>query len=426
MASNPFAPKPTPALGPIDLQADPDAELGADTAIVRIGPPPEATPAPAPVAAPIPAPPAPAPAAPAGLDLGGDLFSTPRPTPAAQPAARPASMPAAPAPVFADTRLPAAPAEPEPPKVEAAFAHPLQQGAYRQAAKPVDLSAAEEEALQSFEGKQAGVKPVMAIALTLGVAALTLVFGFLLGNNRSVRQRINQQIEASVMVKERMLPILERINEVAPVIEALYVYAKQGKVDWAKVNAIPTNLPDVQGGFLLSTPVPLEQNLARNMARAVTDLKGLFTALRDHRDTTMNVDKAELKALEKGDSFGQFQQYAIYAKPRDPKDPAVQKGVPPSGRVIALVGKAEKRADADGFAIPIRKRESEQPELVPVEDITLIPKTDLLGSGTTNAMTMYVKRVEDLKRRLDEIKPYRQALEEQLKQQAGREKVWAP
>ncbi|MCA9543538.1 MAG: hypothetical protein KC613_04080, partial [Myxococcales bacterium] len=69
VASNPFAPKPTPALGPIDLQADPDAELGADTAIVRIGPPPEATPAPAPVAAPIPAPPAPAPAAPAGLDL---------------------------------------------------------------------------------------------------------------------------------------------------------------------------------------------------------------------------------------------------------------------------------------------------------------------------------------------------------------------
>ncbi len=423
-APNPFAPRPTPSAppGPVDLQADPDMDIGADTAIVRIAPlePASSTPAPpapapvsaAPVAAPAPAP------APMGLDLGGDLFAAPKPTPAPAPAAAPVQ---AAAPVFAETRRPG---QPEPtPQAGAEFAHPLHQGAYREAAAPVDLSAAEEEALASFEGKQAGVRPIMAISMTLGAALITAVFGFAIGNNRSVRQRINQQIDASIMVKDRMLPVLERLNEVAPIIEALA--AGKSKVDWAKNNAIPTDLPDVQGGFLLSTPVPLEQKLSKNMARAVADLQGLFLALNYHRTATMNRDKAELNALEKGDSFAQFQQYAVYSKPRDPKDPAVQKGIPPSGRVVALVGKAEARADGEGYAIPIRKRESEQPELVVVEGITLLPKTDLLGSGKANALTEYTRRVEDLKNRLDSIKPYRKALEEQLKMQASREKVFA-
>ena len=442
-AANPFAPRasapvaaaPAPAF---DLHSDPDADVGDATAIVRIAPAAAAEPAPAAPAAravptpraapaprqaaPAPRQPAPSTPAPGGFSFGEDLFAAPKaaPAPQAAPARQPAFAATPDASAFAAAPA-AAPAEPN-----AGFANPLHVGKYREAAAPIDLSASEEEALSSFEGKQAGIKPVLAVTMTLVVGLLTAVFGFAIGNARSQREMINLQIESSAVVQGRMVPVLAKLNEIAPIIEAMAHNPKV--VDFGKIEAIPRDLPNVQADGILSTPVPLQKDLSKQLMRAVGDLNLMFAMLQMHRSTTMR-DRAELESLAKGDSFAQYTHYAVFSKPPPvPKKgkqpaPAVQAG-PKNGRVVALLGKPE--ANEEGvYVIPMRRRESAKDAFGEVAGLTLIPKTDLLSSGKGNVQQTYENRVDDLKKQLKKINQYRKDLEERLKVQANREKVFS-
>ena len=468
--ANPFAPRtsaPPPSASPVvDIYDDPDVEIGGDTAIVRIGSdgslaaamstpaqapaarsippasfsaPPEPQPVPraaVPLSKPSPAPapaPAPAPSMGGGGLFGDDLFAPSEPVapapsaapvaaaPTAASAANAADAAAAAAAFFAASAPPPPPAGPS--SQELGFANPLQRGAFKEAAAPVDLSADEEAALKSFEGKQAGIRPSLAIGMTVGVALITTFFGFFIGDARKERQLLNAQIDASVQVRDRMNPALSTLTEVSPIIMAMA--ANPTQVEWSKVAAIPAQMPQVEVGNILATPVPLQRDLASAVGRSAGDLQMLFLMLDEHRRLTLGRDKNELEAMAKGDTFGQHAQYAVFSQPRSPTDPALAKGLPPEGRIVALVGRAEQGED-EVFVIPALRRGDKEPKPVAVDGIVLIPKTDLLTeAGSGNVQTLYTKRVEALRDLLKRIQGARPVLEEQLKTQAARSKVFS-
>lgn len=425
--------------GPVDLSQGGDVELGSDTAIVRIDTPiaqpgaQQAQPAPLvqptpgmanPFAAPAPRPAAPAPA-PGGLGLGENLFSAPAPQPAAaqaaqagpRSAAQKAADRAAAEALFAAQAQVEAPPEPQ---VGAEFANPLQRGAYTSAAAPVDLSALEEEALASFEGQQRGMKRSLAITMTVVVALVTMAFGFFIGDVRSARRMVNAQIDASIKVRDLMKAPLSRLGEVEKYIAGMA--AKPTQVNWTAVEAIPEDIAGVSPS-VVSSPVPLDKDLSGMLGRAVVDLNHLFGLLLTHRRATLVRDKAEIEALTKGEGFFTNKQFAIFATPpADPTKPRPISAGPPRGRVVALMGAPVKNAK-DEYIMPVRYRGAADDKNVLLRGITIIPKTDLQTSGTSNVGKLYTKRVEELVLQMKKIKVYETALREKLESEAARQKV---
>lgn len=435
----PAAPAPLPSVASpfarsgggapsVDLTGGDDVELGSDTAIVRIdgpsapagAPAPTPAPTPAPLFASAPVPAAPAPAA-APLSLGEDLFSRPAPAPEApRSAAERAAEQAAAAAMF-EAQAAAQRAAQPPPNVE--FAHPLQRGAFSEAAPPVDLTADEEAVLNSFEGKQRGIKTSFALALTLSVGLLFLAFGFFIGDVRSARRLVNLQIDASIRVRDMVLPQLDRLRELEPIIFAMS-QAPADQVDWERVKMLPEKL-DGLNPSVLSNPVPLDKDLSFMLGRAVVDINQLFLLVQEHRIATLKRDRVELEALAKGDEFfTKYKQFAVFSTPPDPKAPPPKAARPQEGRVVALTG-GQAEIDEEGEAIiPVRYRRADDDKNVLVRGLTLVPKNDLLSSGGSNVMSLYTLRVKELRDAMKKISAYEQALRELVEQQASRPKVF--
>jgi hypothetical protein len=417
VATSPFAEEPRAVRAPaVDLTAGGDVELGADTAIVRIEAPPPA-PAPAPKA-PAPAPKAPAPAP--SLGLGEDLFS--RPAPQAAPPVDKRAEQAAAAARFAAEDAARKAAEP-PPNVE--FAHPLQRGNFQEAQASVNLSAEEEAVLNSFEGSQRGVKLSFALTLTGVVGVLLLGFGFIMGDVRSSRRLVNAQIDASIRVRELMLPHLDRLQEVAPIIAAMS--RNPEAVDWERVKMLPDDLTGVSPS-ILSHPVPLDKDLVNLVGRSVIDINALFTAIAEHKLATLRRDKAELESLMQGDEFfTKYQQFAVYSPPApfDPKAVPVRSNRPQDGRVVALSGEATVDEATGEAMIPVRYRKAEDDKNVMVRGLVLLPKNDLLSSGGGNVQTLYTLRVKALAAQTKKLLEYEKGLREVIEAQASREKVFS-
>lgn len=416
-AANPFGPKGGASDAPApkaDLTENPDAEAAGDTQVVRVGPPPGAEP-PTPAAPranlnlgkPASAPPGPAPlGGPLNLGSADELFRKKEPTPPPPAAPPPSAAPAAPA------------AEPEPPP-GVDFANPLQRGAFREAAPSIDLSAEEQAQLDSFEGKQRGVKPGLAIAATLFVGVITAVFGFFIGDVRTSRRMINAQIDASIRVKDAVEPLLTTLDQVAPIIRAM----NPNSVEFDKVQQLPAEPPNIDGGLLLTSPIPLEQGLNRTLSNFVTDVNMFFTLLDEHRKTTLGRDKAALESLSKGEDFFQNKYFAVLYTPLPP-DTDPLKYVPPEGRVVAVTGKPLKNADETAWELPVVDRQGKEKQ-IPVTRVLRIEKNELMSSGDSNALTLYEKRVERLQTLLKRIQVYEESLKEQLKTQAARSKVFS-
>lgn len=414
--ANPFAPK-----GPAadDTPAAPSAPPPAPSGMPA--PPPFAAPPPPSAAPPPPAGPA-APAGPPGLNLGGDLFKKKEPTvaTAAAPQAR-AAAPQVDAAAFFET--PSRQVLDEAPAPEAEFANPLQVGSFGYAAAPVDLNAEEEAALSSFEHKQRGIKPSLAIGMTVGIALLTLFFGFFIGDARVSRQLINAQIEASIRVKDRVQETIDVYNRMKLVAASM----DENAVDWDKVKQIPAELPDVDAG-ILSSPVPLDRDLTSLLTRYLVETSAFFAALEEHRQLTMGRDKAELEAMADGSSFTQHPAFAVLYDPV----PADARGpyIPPVGVVVAVTGKPreveveENRKTVIDYVLPIINRQGKESE-VSLRRILRVEKSEFITAGKATPMTLYQDRVKDLKTRVKSIETYQDALIQALKTQAEREKVFS-
>ena len=292
---------------------------------------------------------------------------------------------------------------------------------YTEAAAPVDLSALEQDALASFEGQQRGMKRSLAITMTVVVSLVTLLFGFFIGDVRSSRRLVNAQIEASIKVRDLMAQPLKRLGEVEKYIEAMAKNPDQ--VNWAAIEAIPAKMEGVSPSVVAS-PVPLEKDLARMLGTSVVDLNTLFTMLLEHKNTTLK-RKAEIEALNKGEGFFTNEQFAVYAAPpADPTKPRPLSAGPPRGRVVALMGPPVKD-DNDEYMMPVRYRTANDDKNVSLRGITLVPKTDLQASGTSNVLKLYERRTEALLTQVKRIKTYEATLRDLLQQQAGREKVFS-
>lgn len=412
--ANPFAPKgPAAEETPAAPSAPPPAPSGMP-APPAFAPPPPPSAAPPPPAGPS------APAAPAGLNLGGDLFKKKEPTvaTAAAPQARAAQVDAG---AFFET--PSRQVLDEAPAPEAEFANPLQVGSFGYASAPVDLNADEEAALSSFEHKQRGIKPSLAIGTTVGVGLLTLFFGFFIGDARVSRQLINAQIEASVRVKDRVQETIEvygRMKDVALTMD-------ENAVDWDKVKLIPPELPDVDAG-ILSSPVPLDRDLTALLTRYLVETSAFFAALEEHRALTLGRDKAELEAMADGSSFTQHPAFAVLYDPV----PADARGpyIPPVGVVVAVTGKPreveveENRKTVLDYVLPIINRQGKESE-VSLRRILRVEKSEFITAGKATPMTLYQDRVKNLKTRVKSIETYQDALIQALKTQSEREKVFS-
>ncbi|MCA9538603.1 MAG: hypothetical protein KC620_06925 [Myxococcales bacterium] len=350
------------------------------------------------------------------MNLGGDLFrkKEPPPQPAmAAPVAQAMQNPAA----FFDT--PSAAVLDEPPKPGAEFANPLQVGSYSQAAAPIDLSADEEAALNNYEHKQKGIKPGLAIGMTVAIGALTLAFGLLLGNSRQARKLVNVQVDASVRVRDNMQPLLDTLNQLRPIIKTM----KSDEADWDKIKAIPAELPAVDAGRIMTSPVPLDPDLNRMLGNMLVDLNALFQETTNHRSITLGRDRAELEAIAEGTEFSKNQYFAVLYQPNDPKTPPLAY-IPPTGMIVAVTGRPHANEAGDDNVLPIVTREGKESE-VSLTRVLTIKKEEFLESGRSNALTMYGKRVEDLKNRLTRIEQYEETFRKVLEEQAARSKVFS-
>lgn len=434
--ANPFAKKPVATTQPaIDLTANPDAMIGDATAVVRIAPggrpepfapstPPAPSQAPAPSHAPAPSqavapsqpPAASAPASP--FNFNQNMFA--KKAEPAQPAApKPAAAPRRQQPAVAQAAAPEVAAAPVQ-EANASFAHPLQQGTFGVAAASVDLSAAEEDALASFEGRQRGIKPAQAIMGIIFFSGLCLVAGFAVGDIRSSRKMVNQQIQSSIEVKKRTQPIFTTLNQYRGLIESIGKSPRE--VQWDKIAMIPETLPSVDAGVLLSTPVPLNKDLTRMLTVAAGDFHELFTRLQELKTYTLGKDKAELKALATGNAWITNQRFAVTFTPRDPKTPSLEY-IPPIGKVVAVKGKWELDEKGGFNVLPVQTREQEDAKMVRLQHIIIIDKNDLMSSGKSNVMSLYTKRVEHIKKIFLKISGYEKQLQELLNKQSAREKV---
>ncbi|MBU1897594.1 hypothetical protein KKB55_07460, partial [Myxococcota bacterium] len=374
-----------------------------------------------------------------GLNLGGDLFAKPAaPAPAAAPAPRGGGLnlggdlfakPAAPPPSQADLAGQFEFDEPEDeggPEGPAEFANPLQMGEYTQAAAPIDLSAAEEEALAAFEGKQAGMKLSMALSITGGVGLLMLVIGLSMGSVRNARKQINIQVEDSKIIAERMQPHVDELKMVSPIIQGLAVSLRQNAtaVDWDKMKYLPEMKPVDAGMF--TSRVPLHPDLARVLNNAISDINKLSAMVNEHKRLTMEVDLAQLKALEQGDDWLKHQNFAVIFTPPEPVKKGKRFTAPPqNGKLAAIIGnKPQLNEEIDKYELLVLTRDDEKPRSVPLDSMVFgISQKDLVTSGGVNVMDLYVRRVRELNLQLGKIMEYQDTFTQVLKREANRSKV---
>ncbi len=411
--SNPARSAFSPCPEEEDFATDPELSLGADTAVVRLdgptGKPEPYRPAPRsrpPLAHPIPAA---KPPQGGGFSLGAaeELFARPEPTPQAAPVSVQAQAGGF--------------QEPQP---NDQFASPFQVGEYTQAAEPVDLNADEQAALDRFERKQVGIRPFLAISMTGAVAALTLVVGFAIGNVRETRRMVNFQIEDSELVRDRMKPLLNKMREVAPVIQSLMISPEAG-VDWKKMNYLP-EMPEVDASVLLSTRVPLAPDLARMLNNSVVEINQLFVMINQHRRLTLKIDKVELEALEKGNVWFDRDNFAVEFTPvvLKPKE-SLLKYVPPKGNIVAIIAKWRLNADGTQNEIPVIRRGEQNARYIPLRHLVPIPKSDLVTAGKGNVQTLYRRRIKEMNIILKKIMGYTPSLQDALDREAARSRVFS-
>jgi hypothetical protein len=397
--TNPFAPK-APAAPAAPAETAPPA---ADAASADAPQAPAATPAAAP-------------AAPQAFSK--DLFSGPA-TVNESPPSTPASQSE-----LADMFESSAAVLDAPPPVEQNFANPLQMGAYNEGVASIDLSADEEASLNSYEGSQRGMKPRMAISLIATTGAVALFFGFMLGDVRTSRKMINAQVDASKNLKDRMKPVLATLDQLKDVIPTMSDKA----VSWKNVEKLPKDLPAIDGGLILNTPVPYERELARALTSMVTQLNLLFEEVRVHRSATNIRDKAELKALETGSDFGQYPVYAMVYESLPPRFKVVKEVAkgwqPPFGKLYGVAGKPKMSGSKDDYIMDLAGRDGSTTS-TSLSKILLLNKDELQTASKTNALTLYSQRVKSLKVRFQKVLDQEQGFREKMKAQADREKVFS-
>lgn len=422
--SKPGAPSGPPVLegspfrATADLDADSSADLGMETQVVRIEMRPDFPDAPvdapitfdlpslsAPqpevarvnVARTIPGPPSAAPAGSiGGLSLGADLFK--KPVPAAEPA-RPAVAPQ----VFA----PAPPAAPNP---QERFINPLAMvGVERRA-----LSAEDEALLERADTSAKGMKPPIVGVIAAVSGLMCLVLGVTMGKSSVTNEFLDAQITETGMVRDRVVPLLDKMEELANVVERM----DPRKVDWQAVQQMPTDLPAIDAASILSTRVPLSPDVSGMLGKAVADLDGLFRISVDHRAFTLMRDKDELESLEKGDTFNNNQYFAAVFTPVDPKTPLL-KWVPPNAQIVAVTSKPHLDASGENFVVPVRLRSGQEQE-IPVQRILLVDKGELFDAGKANVLTAYSKRVEQMRARIGSVRMYASNLKNKLNAEASR------
>jgi hypothetical protein len=422
-------PDGTPATG--EVGADTEAAVGMDTQVVRLPPAdlerpvPASEPAP-PAAAPAPPrpsldvkPAAPPPSAtstqtglsPLALGSASELFRKPEPAPSAPPP--PAARPAA--------QQPPAPAAPP---AEPALDHPLQMGVYPEDRPgpnfggPVQLNADDQDFIASVEGVRSMKRKVI-----VGVAAFTLLLGvflgFIIGNSKIQRQLINAQIDRAVIIKNQLIPLMDKFDALVPVLERM----DMNHVSWDVVDAIPEDLPKIDTGAIMGGRAPLTEDLMRNVGATVSALDAVFQAAREHRRITLKRDRAELEALDKGQSFEQNDYFAVYFTPRDPKTKPLEY-VPPKGEIVAVVGKPHPNEKGDDNVIPIRTRQGKEEE-VSLHEVLVMAKEDLFQGGGGNALASYKHRIEDLRRLAEDFRNIEPGVRESLNNEAGRSKVFS-
>lgn len=391
--------------GPPVLTEDMDASLGMETQVVRVEPrqmeePPE--PPPEPVRQSprtIPGPPAVAPPGPIGggaLNLGADLFKKPEPVRQAPP---PMQAPAA----------PVAPPPPEPPSAAERFVNPLAARVPQTA-----LSAEDEAGLSAVEKGQKGVRPAFLIAISVAVGLIFATFGFVFGTGRIQHQLLDMQVKEAATVRDRMVPLIQKMEELANVVEPM----NPGKIEWPSVSAMPEDLPGVDAAGILSTKVPLPAELTSTLGKAVADLNQLFLMAVEHRNLTLKRDKAELEAMEKGDSFSNNQYFAAVYTPVDPKTPP-DRYIPPPAQVVAVTGKPHPDEKGETNVVPTKTR-SGQTSDVPVQRLVILDKSELFESGRANVAGLYAKRVEAMQQKIKAIRMYSANLKDKLNAEASR------
>ncbi len=347
--------------------------------------------------------------------LGGeDLFAAKPTTPASPPSEMASTFaPSAPA-----VEEPAAPSDPA-----AAFANPMQVGRFYEPAAPAVLSPEEEAELNAYEKGQKGIKPMMAYSIGGAIALIALIFGIFLGDSRYSRRMINSQIDSSVNLQKTLQPLFDKVNEVAPILKAL---PSSQQVDWEKMKALPKELPEIDAGALLATPVPLRKEVTQTLNKWLTDTNLLFAETRNHIYLTLTRDKVELENLEKGNSFWNNPETMGYAAKFDPPDPKDRKpGIRLlKGTFVAVMGQGRDSDDGNDHLMPVRYQTKEEMEEVPLRNLVILNKEELQSGGAGNALTNYQHRCQDIFTIIQRLEQTQTQLVELLKQEAERSKVF--
>ncbi len=383
-----LSPTPDPAARQ-DLVNEPDALAGADTAVSRVSAGEDIT-----EASPTDSPRAPAaPAAPVGAG-GFDVFNRVDDTSQSASSGEAAST------------------------QNAQFANPLQVGSYVEPAASVNLTQEEEAGLEDYQNSQKGMKLSLALGMTLGVALITLVFGFLIGDVRNARRMINAQIDSSVRVNQSMQGLLESYDSLKPIINSL----KKGELDFERVAKIPKDLPTVDAGGIMNSPVPLNPELNRHLSNFIGDLNTLFSLAGEHRKLTLGRDRAELEGLMSGNDFSKHRYFAIVYTPVEKRRKQAYR--PPNGRLVALTGKAVAGEKKGEFVVPTVSRSGKE-AMTNYRNLIAIEKSEFLPGGKANALTQFDQRIDYIRAHLQKMMQYEALFRDVLKEQAQRDKVFS-
>jgi len=221
-----------------------------------------------------------------------------------------------------------------------------------------------------------------------------------------------------------MKPVLAALDQLKDAIPNM----SEKQVSWANVEKLPKDLPAIDGGLILNTPVPYERELARSLTSMVAQLNLLFEEVRTHRQATVIRDKQELKALESGDDFGQHRAYAVVYESLPPRFKVVKEvrggWTPPFGKLYGVTGKPQLTASKDDFVMDLAGRDGSTTS-TSLSKILLLNKNELQTASKTNALTLYSQRVKSLKVRFQKVMDQEQGFRDKLKAQADRDKVFS-
>ncbi len=263
------------------------------------------------------------------------------------------------------------------------------------------------------------IPKALVCLMTLGVALVTLIFGFAIGDVRSKRRLVNAQIDASVRVKKSMDAPLAMLNRLRPILANM----DPKRVDWKKVEAIPDEMPGVDAALVLSPRPPVAPELSTMLGRATADVNELFLLVAAHKMQTLKTDRSELEGLEKGEDFQQNKYFAVLFQPLPPETKPIDATRPPRATIVAVAGTPHPNEAKDDNLLPIKSRQGKERE-VSLTRILMIDKGQLF-SGGANALTLYTKRVDRIKVVLKRVMQYETALKDKLSAEAARTKVFS-